>query len=247
MKKNHKITIEYDGTSFYGWQKQKDQITIQGEIEAALSRILNQDIAVCGSGRTDAGVHALGQVASFHADTTLLPQTLKKNFNSFIKLPIVIKDCHIVSTEFHARFSAVSKEYYYFIFNSFDPCAINRQYQWHIRQELDLQVMNDCCRAITGTFDFKSFENSGSPRDSTIRQIYACQITKIDHQRLVFKICGNGFLKYMVRNLIGTIVNAGLHKITVQDFVFILQQKDRKKAGVTAPPHGLFLNRVNYM
>ncbi len=112
MKKNHKITIEYDGTSFFGWQKQKDQITIQGEIETALSRILNQDIAVSGSGRTDAGVHALGQVANFHADTKMLPGTLKKGFNSFIKRPIVIKDCHIVSPKFHARFSAVSKEYH---------------------------------------------------------------------------------------------------------------------------------------
>ncbi len=246
MKKNYKITIEYDGTPFFGWQRQKNQISVQEEIEKALSKILNQKIKINGSGRTDAGVHAYGQVANFCADTKTLPKNLKKGFNSFVKHPIVIKDCHVVSQKFHARYSAVSKEYHYIIYNCADPCAINRSYQWHIRPKLDIQLMNLCCNAIIGIFDFKSFENSGSPRSSSIREIFICQINKLDHERIMFKICANGFLRYMVRNLIGTIILAGLNKLTYEEFVKILDEKDRTKAGTTAPPHGLFLKQVNY-
>lgn len=246
MKKNYKITIEYDGTTFYGWQRQKNQISIQEEIEKALSKILNQEIKINGSGRTDAGVHAYGQVANFYADTKILPKNLKKGFNSFVKLPIVIKDCHAVSQKFHARYSAISKEYHYVIYNHVDPCAINTLYQWHVRPKLDILSMNQCCKAIIGVFDFKSFENSGSPRSSTTREIFICQINRLDHQRLIFKICANGFLKYMVRNLIGTILLVGLNKLTHEQFMKILHENDRTKAGTTAPPHGLFLKQVNY-
>ena len=246
MGKNYKIIIEYDGTQFFGWQKQKDQKTIQEEIEAVLSRILNQNITLFGSGRTDAGVHALGQVANFHADSDMNPFKLKKAVNSFIKLPIVIKECTIVDDQFHARYNAVSKEYHYFILNQEDPCAIKRQYQWHIRHKLDSRIMNQCCKTITGTMDFKSFENSGSPKSSTIRDVIFSSITPLKNNRFVFKICASGFLKYMVRNLIGTIVLAGAGKITLDEFIKIVEAKDRTKSGPTAPPHGLFLKNVNY-
>ena len=246
MNKNFKLIIEYDGTNFFGWQKQPDTKTIQGEIEKALSLVLNQEIKIAGSGRTDAGVHAFGQVANFHAETDILPKKLKAAMNSLIKDLIVIRDCHVVADSFHARYSAVSKEYHYFILNRQDPCAIERMYQWHIRSPLDIKAMTQCCDAITGVFDFKSFENTGSPRSSTLRQVFFSNISQLDHQRLVFKICASGFLKYMVRNLMGTIVLAGLNKISIHDFIQILKAKDRSLAGQTAPAHGLFLKKVNY-
>jgi len=246
MDKNFKIIIEYDGTEFSGWQKQKDQTTVQGEIEKALTQILNQDIKIFGSGRTDAGVHAFGQVANFHADTGIKTGSLKKGLNSLIKRPIVIKQCDIVDDNFHARYSAVSKEYHYVILNRQDPCIIGRLYQWHIRNPLDVMAMQHCCRVITGRFDFKSFENTGSPRSSSVRDVFSANINKLDDNRFVFKICASGFLKYMVRNLMGTIVLAGVNKICVDEFKKIFKAKDRSKAGSTAPAHGLFLKKVNY-
>lgn len=246
MNKNFKIVIEYDGTGFFGWQRQKNKKTIQEEIERVLGKILNQKIVIFASGRTDAGVHAFGQVANFHADTDMTPLKLKKSVNSLIKLPIVIKNCFIVDEKFHARYNAVSKEYHYFILNQEDPCAIKREYLWHIRHPLDVQIMNQCCGLIQGIFDFKSFENTGSPRSTSIREVLSARIISLNKNRLVFKICASGFLRYMVRNLIGTIVLAGANKIKPDDFLRILEAKERSKAGPTAPPHGLFLKKVNY-
>ncbi|MBU1343560.1 MAG: tRNA pseudouridine(38-40) synthase TruA [Proteobacteria bacterium] len=246
MTKNFKIVVEYDGTDFFGWQKQKDKKTVQGEIEKVLSLMLNQTIRISGSGRTDAGVHALGQVANFHAQTTILAENLKKGVNSLIKHPIVIKECSIADNDFHAQYTAVSKEYHYVILNQEDPCAIGRTYHWHIRHPLDLEIMNICCKAITGIFDFKSFENTGSPRSSTIREVFFATIKSSGNNRFVFKICASGFLKYMVRNLMGTIVLAGMNKISIDQFIHIRDAKDRTTAGPTAPAQGLFLKKVNY-
>lgn len=246
MNKNFKIVIEYDGTDFFGWQRQKERQTIQEEIEKVLSRILNQKITISGSGRTDAGVHAFGQVANFHADTIIKSSDIKKAVNSLISKNIVIRECTIVDADFHARHKAVSKEYHYFILNREDPSAINRLYQWHIRKPLDIDVMRNCCKSITGIFDFKSFESSGSSSSSSIREVFFSDITALGNGRFVFKICASGFLRYMVRNLVGTIVNAGFNKITIDEFVKIMEARDRTKAGTTAPPHGLFLKKVNY-
>jgi tRNA pseudouridine38-40 synthase len=246
MDKNFKIIIEYDGTSFFGWQKQPNQKTVQEEIEKALSRILNQNIKIRASGRTDSGVHALGQVASFKANTNLDTLNVKKGLNSLIKQPIVIRDCSVVDDSFHAQYNAVSKEYHYHILNREDPSAVGRLYQWHIRKPLDVKLMQQCCNQVAGIHDFKSFESTGSPRSSTIREIFFFNIENQDHNKIVFKICGSGFLKYMVRNLVGTIVLAGTGKISVEDFKKIIKTKDRSKAGATAPALGLFLKKVNY-
>jgi tRNA pseudouridine38-40 synthase len=244
---NFKLLIEYDGTQFYGWQRQKDKPTVQGELEKILSIILNQKITISGSGRTDAGVHAFGQVANFHAKTALGPDRIRKGVNSLIHRPIVIKKCEIADKKFHAQYDAVSKEYHYFILNREYGCAIGKQYQWHIKNSLDMQAMQACCTAATGVFDFSSFENTGSPRSSNIREVFFFTVDRLDNaSRLVFRICASGFLKNMVRNLVGTIVLAGQNKITPEDFVQILNAKDRTQAGPTAPAHGLFLKRVNY-
>ena len=250
MSTNFKIVIEYDGREYSGWQIQKNRITIQSELEKAISIILNQKIKVIGSGRTDAGVHAYGQVANFIAYTDLPCETIKKGVNSIIKGPIVIKKCDIIHQGFHARYNAVSKEYHYHILNRPDPCAIQRDYMWHIKKKLDVKPMEECCSIIKGKHDFKSFEGSGSPKKSTIREIFSAGFaidtnsTKTD--KIVFKISANGFLKFMVRNIIGTIVLTGLLKIDTTEFKNILEAKDRNLAGPTAPPHGLFLMNVKY-
>ncbi len=246
IEKNFKITIEYDGTTFSGWQVQKNKTTIQGELENAISRILNRKIKINGSGRTDAGVHALGQTANFHAETAISCSDIKKGINSIIKGPIVIRKCELVQPDFHARYNALSKEYHYFILNRPDPCAIGKNYIWHIKQKLDIDKMNKCCHIITGTHDFKSFEGAGSPRPHTIRTIFSAHVETLNNCKLVFKIKADGFLRFMVRNIMGTLVSAGMSKITTEDFRAILKAKDRNLAGQTAPPNGLFLMEVNY-
>ncbi len=253
MKLNFKLIIEYDGTLFFGWQRQKKEKTIQGELESALSHILNQKIHIRGSGRTDAGVHALGQVAHFHAHTKMEPQVLKKGVNSLVKPSIVIRECLVVDGTFHAQYQAISKEYNYYILNRPDPCAIGGAYMWQVKKSLDLDRMNQCCDLITGVHDFKSFENTGSPRTSSIREVFFAVVESIknvqplENDLVVFKISASGFLKNMVRNLVGTLVDVGLKKIDPKEFETIFMARDRALAGKTAPAKGLFLKQVNYL
>lgn len=246
MEQTFKLKVEYDGTLFAGWQRQPGKMTIQGELESVLGLILNQTIHVHGSGRTDAGVHALGQVAHFTAQTPMDALALKKGVNSLMRHPIVILECTRVDENFHAQYQARSKEYHYFILNRSDPCAIGAAYVWQVKKPLDLELMNQCCERIMGLHDFKSFENTGSPRSSTVRQVFFARVDPLENDRLVFKICATGFLKNMVRNLMGTLVDAGLGKMDAQRFEEILRARDRALTGATAPARGLFLKQVNY-
>jgi tRNA pseudouridine38-40 synthase len=253
MKRCFKLTIEYDGTLFSGWQRQTKERTIQGELEAALGRILNQKICVRGSGRTDAGVHALGQVAHFHANTQMNPLVIKKGINSLVKPYIVIHGCSEAPASFHAQYQATSKEYNYYILNRPDPCAIGAAYVWQVKKPLDLVRMNQCCDLITGVHDFKSFENTGSPRTSSIREVFFAGVEPMEtldpfnKDWVVFKISASGFLKNMVRNLVGTLVDVGLKKIDPNEFEIIFRAKNRNLAGNTAPAKGLFLKQVTYL
>ncbi len=246
MGQTFKLTIEYDGTGFSGWQRQLDRLTIQGALEQVLSKILDQPVSIAGSGRTDAGVHAHAQVASFCAETAMDPLVLKKGLNSLMKHPIVVKACVLVPGDFHAQYSAVSKEYRYVILNREDPCAIGRDYVWHIHRPLDLDRINQCCALLCGTHDFKSFENAGAPRRSNVRTVFSARMDRLDQDRLVFSICADGFLKNMVRNIVGTLVDAGHGKVSPQMFETILMARNRSLAGATAPARGLFLHQVNY-
>ena len=170
MSKNFKITIEYDGSRYHGWQRQKTDRSIQAEIEKALKKITSCSVTVIGSGRTDAGVHAEGQVANFGCDTRLAPEALSKGLNSLLPEDIIIKDCEIVDAAFHARYDARSKIYHYRILNRSAPSAIGRQYSWFIRQALNRDAMRAATAIIVGRHDFKSFEGSGSPRRDTTRE-----------------------------------------------------------------------------
>jgi len=246
MLKNFKITIEYDGSSYHGWQRQTSDRTIQGEIEKALMTMTGEKVALIGSGRTDAGVHAFGQVSNFYCDTALSPGNFQKGLNSLLPEDIVITACKQVPEKFHARYDVKSKTYHYRILNRNLPAAIFRQYAWHIRKRLDLDAMVGSLRYIIGTHDFKAFEGTGSPRANTIRSVIHADLVKMDDGYLVFKIEGNGFLRFMVRNIVGTLVDVGIGKNTHRDFNRILISKDRNLAGITAPAHGLFLMQVKY-
>jgi len=246
MNKNFKITIEFDGTSYHGWQRQQNELTIQGEIEKALFTMTGKKTVLTASGRTDAGVHALGLVANFNCDTDLSPQTFLNGLNSLTKDDIVIIFCDIVDENFHSRFDAKSKTYNYRILNRNLPVAINRQYAWFIKKNLDLDAMRRAVRHIIGTHDFKAFEGTGSPRSHTTRRVFKAKILEKGNGLIVIEIKADGFLRFMVRNIVGTLVDVGLGKTTSDDFKTILLSKDRSTAGATAPPQGLFLMQVKY-
>ena len=243
---NFKITIEYDGSAYHGWQRQAEDRTIQGEIENALMTMTGDRFTVTGSGRTDAGVHALNQTANFRCATSLTPEAFLKGLNSLLPEDIVITSCKVVPEKFHARFDVKSKVYHYRMLNRLLPAAISRQYAWHIQKKLDLNAMKQALCYIIGSHDFKAFEGSGSPRASSIRCIINADFVKTDSDYLVLRIEGDGFLKFMVRNIVGTLVDVGLDKITPDDFKQILLSKNRDLAGITAPAHGLFLMEVKY-
>ena len=246
MTRNFKLIIEYDGSRYHGWQRQKEDRSIQGEIEKTLKTITTQSVTLIGSGRTDAGVHALGQVANFKCNTRLEPEDLMNGLNHLLENDIVIKVCEPVSASFHARYDAKCKVYHYRILNRPLPAAIGRQYSWFIRKTLNREAMRAAIAYIIGSHDFKAFEGSGSPRQHTTRQIFSAELSEQENGLLVFEIEADGFLRYMVRNIVGTLVDVGLEKLTPNDFKRILDSKDRSQASATAPAHGLTLIKVNY-
>jgi tRNA pseudouridine38-40 synthase len=245
MIQNFRLLIEYDGTNYAGWQRQKNDPTIQGEIEKALETMLGQKVSVIGSGRTDAGVHALGQVANFRCDTRLSPEAFQKGLNSLLNKDIVIKGCKEAEIDFHARFNAKGKRYSYRIFNHPVPCSVGRQYCWWVRFPLDTGAMQLGSAHLIGTHDFKAFEGAGSPRAHTIRTVSDAQFRQ-EGEYLIFDIEADGFLRFMVRNIVGTLVSVGLSKFQPDDVKRILLSENRANAGITAPSRGLFLIKVRY-
>ena len=246
MEQKFKLVIEYDGTAYHGWQRQKSDRSIQAEIEKALTVMTRQAITLSASGRTDAGVHALGQAAHFTCETTIEPEAFHLGLNSLLPDDIVIKTCKRAPDTFHARYDARRKTYRYRILNRRVPTAVDNRYVWHIRQELRIGAMQAAAAQVVGEHDFKAFEGTGSPRTSTVRTIFNARLTQEPEGYLVFEIEGDGFLRYMVRNIIGTLVEVGRGKITPKDFNAILESRDRDRAGATAPPQGLFLVSVEY-
>ncbi len=244
---NFKLTLEYDGTAYCGWQRQKSAPTIQAEIESKLATMTGENITLIGSGRTDAGVHALGQVANFRCDTRLTPEAFQNGLNRLLPGDIVVRECCRVDTGFHARFAASSKTYRYHILNRNLPSAIHRHYAWFIRKPLNLDAMQRAIPYLVGTHDFKAFEGAGSPRSHTIRTIINARLTPKEDGRLLFEITADGFLRFMVRNIVGTLVDVGREVLSPGALKNVLASRDRKNAGATAPPHGLFLVKVEYL
>ncbi|OEU46160.1 MAG: tRNA pseudouridine(38,39,40) synthase TruA [Desulfobacterales bacterium S7086C20] len=247
MRQNLRLTIEYDGTNYHGWQRQKNASTVQGTIEAAIEKMTEQSVTVIGSGRTDAGVHAQNQIAHFSIDSKLTSEIFKKGLNSLVPADIVIKDCQAVDDSFHARYDVSSKVYNYHILNRPFPTALFRHYAWHIKKELDLNTMREAMLHLKGTHDFSAFEATGSHRSNPVRNVMNVSLhTKGSSGHLVFSIEANGFLRCMVRNIVGTLVDIGLGKTSPTDFCDILHSKNRTQAGATAPSQGLFLKEVKY-
>jgi tRNA pseudouridine38-40 synthase len=246
MRKNFKLIIEYDGSGFHGWQRQKCDRTVQGVIETAIATMTGQTVTLIGSGRTDAGVHALGQAANFLCETELTAPIFERGLNSLLPEDVVIRRCNPVDESFHARFNAKSKIYQYRILNRDIPAAVGRNYCWFIRKRLDRAAMAAASGYIFGTHDFKAFEGAGSPRSSTIRQVIRVEWQEPEPDHLIFRIEADGFLRFMVRNLVGTLVQVGQGNITPDDLGRILLSTDRSQAGATAPAQGLFLMEVKY-
>ena len=246
MSANYRIIVEYDGSAFHGWQKQKADRTIQGEIEKALLTMTGKKIVINGSGRTDAGVHAYGQVANFKSDAALDAEAFLKGLNSLLPDDIVIRGCRQVDERFHARYDVKRKTYRYHLLNRVVPSAIMRRYVWFIRRPLDVAAMQEAAGHIVGSHDFKAFEGSGSPRSSTVRNVFRAQFLSKNTEDIVFEIEADGFLRFMVRNIVGTLVDVGRGKLTPDGFREVLLSGDRNFAGATAPPRGLFLMEVVY-
>jgi tRNA pseudouridine38-40 synthase len=244
-EKNFKLVVEYDGTAYCGWQRQPDQPSIQGALESVLHRMTGAPVTLHGSGRTDAGVHALGQTAHFKSRTRLEPAELQKGLNGLLPDDIAVQSCQPVPLDFHARFDSRWKRYRYRICNLPVRRAVGRQYAWHLYRPLDVAAMVEAARHIVGRHDFKSFESSGSPRTSTVREVMAADWQKED-DHLVFDIRADGFLRFMVRNIVGTLVAVGMGKVAADAIPGLLNAADRRLAPPTAPPHGLFLVHVQY-
>ncbi|MBR9980492.1 MAG: tRNA pseudouridine(38-40) synthase TruA [Desulfatitalea sp.] len=246
MDSHFKLVIEYDGTEYCGWQCQPNGRSIQQTIETALARMTRQTVSLAGSGRTDSGVHALGQVASFTCDTTITPEALQKGMNSLLPDDIVIRACEPAPPGFHARFDARSKTYRYTIHNAPLPAAIGRQYAWWIRTPLDVPAMAAAAAHLVGRRDFKTFEAAGSPRSHTIRHITHAEARHGPDAYLTFDVAADGFLRHMVRNIAGTLVAVGRGTLSPDQIPALLEARDRSLAPPTAPAQGLCLVAVRY-
>lgn len=242
---NFKVCVEYEGTNYYGWQRQKGAITVQEVIEDKLSLLLDEKVFIFGSGRTDSGVHAINQYFHFRTKKTLPINAYLFGLNSILPRDIRIKNVEIVTDGFHACFSAKRKSYKYIILNRKTPSALSRNFCWQISHLLDVDLMNEAASMIVGTMDFSSFRASLCSRKNPVRTVYEAYWCKNDDQ-ITFMITANGFLHNMVRILVGTMVDVGRGKISLIDFKNILEMKDRRCAGKTAPPQGLYLYEVYY-
>ena len=243
--RNIKLTIEYDGKKFNGWQKQPDKLNIQGEIENAIKEITGEEVELIGSGRTDAGVHAFGQVANFKSNSNLPIEKFAIAINSKLKKSIVIKAAEEVDERFHSRYNAKQKTYRYVINNSKQGTAIYRDLECHIPMDLDIEEMKKAAKYFEGEHDFKAFKASGTSSKSSVRTIYRAEVID-DGDKIKIELTGNGFLYNMVRIISGTLVDVGLGKIKAEDILSIIESQDRSKAGKTLPAHGLYLVEVKY-
>ena len=228
-----------------GWQKQPNKLNIQGTIEQAIKSITGEEIELNASGRTDAGVHALGQVANFKTNSQIPIEKFAIAINSKLKRSIVIKKAEEVDEKFHSRLSCKKKTYRYIINNTEEGSAIYRNLETHIQPKLDVEKMNQAVKYFEGEHDFKAFKASGTSNKSSIRTIYEAKVYKKE-DRIYIELTGNGFLYNMVRIIAGTLVDVGIGKIEPEKVAEIIESKKRENAGKTLPPNGLYLLNVIY-
>ncbi|MFA5576674.1 MAG: tRNA pseudouridine(38-40) synthase TruA [Tissierellaceae bacterium] len=243
--KNIKLTIEYEGTNYSGWQKQENALAIQELLEAALGELLNEKVKLIGSGRTDAGVHALGQVANFRTNRSIPGDRYKHALKLYLPDDISIVDSEEVDLNFHSRFDAVGKVYKYLVYNGELPRAIYRNFAYHVPYNIDMDKMIEGSKYFIGSHDFAAFMAANSEVNSTIRTINQISIGR-KGDLVDFEIEGNSFLRNMIRIIVGTLLYVGYGKIDPKDIEQIIASRKRKNAGPTAPPQGLFLKEVFY-
>lgn len=244
--RNFKLVLCYDGTKYNGWQRQGNTSnTIQEKLEQLLSRLLDQNIEVAGSGRTDAGVHAKGQVCSFKADTVMTCEQLLCEIRRYLPEDIGALSLEEVHDRFHARLNAREKTYVYTIWNSPDPNVFERKYTYTFREKLDISSMKLAASHLLGSHDFTSFCSNKHMKKTAVRTIYNIDI-QLQDEKVIISYTGDGFLYNMVRILTGTLLEVGLGKKAPEDMEKILEEKNRSAAGFTAPANGLCLLNVKY-
>ncbi|MBT3606189.1 MAG: tRNA pseudouridine(38-40) synthase TruA [Candidatus Latescibacteria bacterium] len=243
MTRNIRLLVEYDGTHFHGWQIQPEQRTVQGEIQARLSKLFNESISVTASGRTDTGVHALGQVVNFEAPREITDKQLFQSLSSMLPPDIAIRKIDTVSPAFHARFDALQRFYFYRL--SYTKTPFERYYTWYMHKKLDINTLNRAAQYLVGRHDFTSFCVAAHEKENRICEIYNSHWTE-EEDGLVYHISGNRFLRSMVRSIVGTIVGMGRGVLSADGMPEILKAQDRQCAGESAPPCGLFLDKVVY-
>lgn len=244
--RNIKLIIEYDGKEFNGWQKQPTKLNIQGTIEQAIKIVTGEDADLMASGRTDAGVHAFGQVANFKTNSNIPIDKIAIALNSNLKKSIRIISAEEVDERFHSRLTCKKKTYRYIINNSEFSSAIYRNLETHIPQKLDIEKMKIGAKFFEGEHDFKAFKASGTSSKSSVRTIYKANVIEMPDNRIYIELTGNGFLYNMVRIISGTLVDVGFGKIEPDEIKSIIESKDRSLAGKTLPPNGLYLLKVEY-
>ena len=244
--RNIKLLIEYDGTNYHGWQVQPNALTIQEIIEQKIEVMTRQPVRLIASGRTDAGVHALGQVANFRTGASIPIEGFQRGLNSLLPPDIIIKSAEEVDGRFHAQYAAKRKTYRYVILNDENPSAIYRNYSWHLPRPLDVRKMQEASRVLLGKQDFSSFQGADADTEDPVREVFRIEWKVEEGNFLHFTIEADGFLKHMVRNIVGTLAEVGKGRVSPQDFETVLGARDRRQAGMTAPPQGLYLVEVGY-
>jgi tRNA pseudouridine38-40 synthase len=249
LRRNLKLILAYDGTEFCGWQVQPERPSIQGTLASAIGRISGENVLPQGSGRTDAGVHALGQVATFETESVIPAANLVIALNDVLPASIRVLECQEVPQDFHARKSARAKTYRYRIYRGAICPPFLARYVWHYPYPLDFAAMQASAPLIEGEHDFTSFAavdpERGKEPESNVRKVFSSQ-WRAETEEIIYEIRGNGFLHHMVRNLVGTFMLVGKGTLRAQDVVEILGRKSRSAAGATAPASGLYLVRVEY-
>ncbi|KGO13196.1 pseudouridine synthase [Clostridium botulinum] len=245
--KNIKLKLEYDGTNYYGWQKQKNEkfITLQGTLEKVISNITKEKVEIIGVSRTDSGVHAKGYVCNFFTNTRIPPKNLQKVINNNLPPDIVVLSSEEASSEFHSRFCSKGKTYEYTVLNSSQPIAIGRNYIFQFKDKLNIDNMKVASRYFIGTHDFSAFKTKGSSVKTSVRTISKFEINK-KSDFIKFIITADGFLYNMVRIIVGTLIEIGLSKREPEYVEYVIKSKDRTKAGSCVPSSGLCLKEVFY-
>lgn len=251
-----KLTIAYDGTDFAGWQRQPGERTVQQVLEEALAPIEKGDVTAVAAGRTDAGVHAAAQVVSVVLTNPIAPSDLRRALNATLPPDVRVLAIEHVPDRFNARHDAKLKTYHYAIWNGVAVPPPLRRYTWHVPKALDLDGMNEAAGVLVGLHDFAAFQATGSDVKTTVRRLLSSVVRELDVSQLVvaaagdrlirYEVTGTGFLRHMVRNIVGTLVDVGLGRTPTEEMRNILEGRDRSRAGATAPPQGLVLWQVEY-